>query len=98
MKRKYKLSATTTRRVSGPANICMSIAADQKRLALEISGNLARITLAHPPLNVIDFQMMDDLLDGLHALEQRKEVAVVILTGGGRAFSAGVDVAIHTPE
>ena len=76
----------------------MSIATDQKRVNLEASGNLARITLAHPPLNVIDFQMMDDLLDALHALEQRKEISVVILSGGDRAFSAGVDVAIHTPD
>ena len=76
----------------------MSIAAGQKRLNLEASGNLARIALAHPPLNVIDFQMMDDLLDALHTLEQRKEISVVILSGGERAFSAGVDVAIHTPD
>jgi cyclohexa-1,5-dienecarbonyl-CoA hydratase len=76
----------------------VTTAIGQKRLALETSGNLARITLIHPPLNVIDFQMMDELLDALHTLEQRKEIAVVILSGGERGFSAGVDVAIHTPE
>jgi cyclohexa-1,5-dienecarbonyl-CoA hydratase len=76
----------------------VTTAIGQKRLTLETSGNLARITLIHPPLNVIDFQMMDELLDALHTLEQRKDIAAVILSGGERGFSAGVDVAIHTPE
>src|ERR1051326_123987 len=68
------------------------------RLTLDIHGQLARITLAHPPINVIDFQMMDELLEALRQLEQRREIAVVMLSGGERGFSAGVDVAVHTPE
>jgi enoyl-CoA hydratase/carnithine racemase len=59
---------------------------------------LARITLKHPPLNVIDFQMMDELRVALGQIEQQKQVSVVLLDGGERAFSAGVDVAVHTPE
>ena len=69
-----------------------------KRLSLEVQGQLARITLTHPPLNVIDFQMMDELLAALQLLEQRKEISVMIISGGQRAFSAGVDVAVHTPD
>jgi cyclohexa-1,5-dienecarbonyl-CoA hydratase len=69
-----------------------------KRIAIETQGSLARITLNHPPLNVIDFQMMDELLAALRQLEQRREISVVIISGGGRAFSAGVDVAAHTPD
>jgi cyclohexa-1,5-dienecarbonyl-CoA hydratase len=61
-------------------------------------GPLARVTLTHPPLNVIDFQMMDELLAALQQLEQRREISVVIISGGERGFSAGVDVAVHTPE
>src|SRR6476469_8218608 len=68
------------------------------RVAVEIHLQLARVTLARPPLNVIDFQMMDELLAALQQLEQRKEVSVVIISGGERAFSAGVDVAVHTPD
>src|SRR6478609_1897890 len=69
-----------------------------KRLSLEVQGQLARITLMYLPLNVIDFQMMDELLAALQQLEERKEISVVIISGGERAFSAGVDVAVHTPE
>src|SRR5437660_7863380 len=69
-----------------------------KRSALDIHGHLARITFTHPPLNVIDFQMMDELQEALRELEKRREILAVILGGGERGFSAGVDVAVHTPE
>ncbi len=41
--------------------------------------------------------MMDELLTALRELEQR-EIIAVILSGNERAFSAGVDVAVHTPD
>ncbi|HEY1524855.1 MAG TPA: enoyl-CoA hydratase/isomerase family protein [Candidatus Angelobacter sp.] len=69
-----------------------------KRVTIEAHGALARVTLTHAPLNVIDFQMMDELLAALQQLEQRKEISVVIISGGERGFSAGVDVAVHTPD
>ncbi|MBZ5505331.1 MAG: enoyl-CoA hydratase/isomerase family protein [Acidobacteriia bacterium] len=73
-------------------------ATSPKRIAVEAHGPLARITLTNPPLNVIDIQMMDELLAALREVEQRKEISVVILCGGERGFSAGVDVAVHTPD
>src|SRR5690349_16466875 len=69
-----------------------------RRVDMAIEGSLARITLTHPPLNVIDFQMMDELRQALKDLEQQKQISAVIISGGERAFSAGVDVAVHTPE
>ncbi len=69
-----------------------------KRLAVETRGLLARITFTHPPLNVFDFQMMDELLEAFKTLEQRREISTVIVSGGERGFSAGVDVAVHTPD
>ncbi|MFL6386352.1 MAG: enoyl-CoA hydratase/isomerase family protein [Terriglobales bacterium] len=71
-----------------------------KCIAIEIHGPVVRVTLSHPPLNVIDFQMMEELLATLQQLEQQKEISVVIFSGGKetRGFSAGVDVAVHTPD
>ncbi|HLK07419.1 MAG TPA: enoyl-CoA hydratase/isomerase family protein [Candidatus Angelobacter sp.] len=69
-----------------------------KRISIETHGPVARIMLTNPPLNVIDFLMMDEMQAALQQLEQRKEVSVVIISGGQRVFSAGVDVAVHTPE
>lgn len=76
----------------------MDSATSMKRVAVEAHGQLARMTLTHPPLNVIDFQMMDELLAALQQLEQRREISVVTISGGERGFSAGVDVAVHTPD
>jgi len=76
----------------------MSNAAPIHRVVVEYKGPLARITLTHPPLNVIDFQMMDELLEVLRQLEQHREISVVMISGGERGFSAGVDVAVHTPD
>ncbi|HEY6271728.1 MAG TPA: enoyl-CoA hydratase/isomerase family protein [Terriglobales bacterium] len=70
----------------------------EKRLILEIHGLLARVTFTHLPLNVFDFQQMDELADALNKIGQRREITTVILTGGERGFSAGVDVDVHTPE
>ena len=69
-----------------------------KRVDLELHGSLARITITHPPLNIFDFQQMDELAAALQQIEQRPEISTVIISGGQRAFSAGVDVAVHTPE
>jgi cyclohexa-1,5-dienecarbonyl-CoA hydratase len=69
-----------------------------RRIAVETHGQVTYITLAHPPLNVIDFQMMDELLAVLQQLEQRREISVVTISGGERGFSAGVYVAAHTPD
>lgn len=68
------------------------------RLAVDHHGALARIVFTHPPLNVFDFPMMDELLAALQQLEQQREISTVILSGGERGFSAGVDVAVHTPD
>ncbi|MGE5324255.1 MAG: enoyl-CoA hydratase/isomerase family protein [Actinomycetota bacterium] len=68
------------------------------RVVVEQQGPLARVTFTHPPLNVFDFQQMDELAQALEGLRQQPEISAVIINGSERAFSAGVDVAVHTPE
>jgi cyclohexa-1,5-dienecarbonyl-CoA hydratase len=68
------------------------------RLAVDISSPVARIVLRHAPLNVIDIPMMEELSQALGEIEARSSVSGVVLSGEGRAFSAGVDVAAHTPD
>jgi cyclohexa-1,5-dienecarbonyl-CoA hydratase len=65
---------------------------------LEVGGPVARILLRHPPLNVIDLAMMEELAQSLADVESRPDVSVMIFSGDGKAFSAGVDVAAHTPD
>ena len=66
------------------------------RLTVEVSSPVARISLRNPPLNVIDVPMMEELAQAVGEIEGRADVSVVVLSGAGRAFSAGVDVAAHT--
>jgi cyclohexa-1,5-dienecarbonyl-CoA hydratase len=68
------------------------------RITVEIAPPLARITLAHPPLNVIDIPMMDELAAALGEIGQNPRLSFVIFRGSNRAFSVGVDVAAHTRE
>jgi cyclohexa-1,5-dienecarbonyl-CoA hydratase len=51
-----------------------------------------------PPMNVIDVLMMEELGQALAEVEAHSEISAVVLSGEGRAFSAGVDVAAHTPD
>jgi cyclohexa-1,5-dienecarbonyl-CoA hydratase len=68
------------------------------RIALAIAGAVARVTLQHPPLNIIDIAMMDELSSALTDLESQPEISIVVFTGSDKAFSAGVDIAAHTPD
>lgn len=75
-----------------------SVASVMSRLTLEIAASVARITLRHPPRNVIDVPMMDELILALEEIETRPETSTIVLSGDAKTFSAGVDVAAHTPD
>src|SRR5258708_6130180 len=61
-------------------------------LTLEITGDLATLTLNRPEKrNAISTQMIEDLLGALGEAE-RSSARVVILTGAGKAFCSGMDL------
>jgi cyclohexa-1,5-dienecarbonyl-CoA hydratase len=68
------------------------------RLAVDFNLPVARIVLRHAPLNIIDLPMMEELAHTLAEIEAHADVSVIVLSGEGKAFSAGVDVAAHTPD
>jgi cyclohexa-1,5-dienecarbonyl-CoA hydratase len=68
------------------------------RISVDIEDKIARITLRNPPLNVIDIPMMEELTQALADLESQPKVSVLVFGGEGKAFSAGVDIAAHTPD
>jgi cyclohexa-1,5-dienecarbonyl-CoA hydratase len=68
------------------------------RISLEVGSPVARILLRHLPLNVIDIAMIEELAESLADVESRPDVSVIVFSGDGKAFSAGVDVAAHTPD
>jgi cyclohexa-1,5-dienecarbonyl-CoA hydratase len=72
--------------------------ATRVRSAAELKPPIARLCLDNPPLNVIDIPMMEELSQALADIEARSDISVVIFSGSQHAFSAGVDVAAHTPD
>lgn len=62
-------------------------------LICEISDHIATITLNRPErMNTISSAMLDELTKTLVAVNEDPAVRVVILTGTGRAFCAGLDL------
>jgi cyclohexa-1,5-dienecarbonyl-CoA hydratase len=68
------------------------------RISFHTEPPIARIVLNNPPVNVIDIPMMDELAEALNEIETRPDIAILIVSGSQRAFSAGVDVAAHIPD
>jgi cyclohexa-1,5-dienecarbonyl-CoA hydratase len=67
-------------------------------LSLEKSNGIARVTMNKPPLNVIDIAMMEEMDATLKSLKDDRAAKVIIIGAAGKAFSAGVDIADHTPD
>jgi enoyl-CoA hydratase len=63
------------------------------RILIERDGTTLTLTLNRPDkLNAIDGAMLDALDETLGKIERDRAVRAVILTGAGRAFSAGADI------
>ena len=64
------------------------------RVRYEVDGSVATITLARPEkLNAMDRQTFQELEQAAVAAAADPEVRAVVVTGEGRAFSSGLDVA-----
>jgi cyclohexa-1,5-dienecarbonyl-CoA hydratase len=68
------------------------------RIHISYGDRSATIALSHPPVNVIDIPMMEELAAALADIEKRDDVCAILFRGEGEGFSAGVDIAAHTPE
>ncbi|MBW8300457.1 MAG: enoyl-CoA hydratase/isomerase family protein [Hydrogenophaga sp.] len=66
----------------------------ETRIRLAVEASVATITLARADkLNALDLDMLGELSEILDRVEADSAVRVVILTGEGKAFSAGGDIA-----
>ena len=69
-----------------------------QRIGVELSHSVARITFNHPPLNVIDQRLCDELLAVLSDIDRRPGIVAVVFAGSERVFSAGLDVGSSDPQ
>jgi cyclohexa-1,5-dienecarbonyl-CoA hydratase len=68
------------------------------RTSIDVDDGIARIRLKNPRLNVIDIAMMEELGQILADIESQPQVSILVLSGEGTGFSAGVDIGAHTPD
>ncbi|RJG01345.1 enoyl-CoA hydratase/isomerase family protein [Noviherbaspirillum sedimenti] len=60
-------------------------------LKFERRGKILTVTMDNPPVNAASFQLHDELSHIFYDIARDPDCHVVILTGAGRAFSAGGD-------
>lgn len=64
-----------------------------------VTDGLATLAINRPPFNVLDIPVMGEVNDALDACSKDESVKMLLITGiGEKAFSAGVEVADHTPD
>lgn len=61
-------------------------------LALDVNEFIATITINRPPVNAQNNRFREELVDVIDALGDRSDVRAIVLTGEGKAFSAGADL------
>jgi enoyl-CoA hydratase/carnithine racemase len=67
---------------------------DYTQIAYEVDGGIATITLDRPDrLNAFTGTMMNEMIDAFDRIDGDDDVRAVIVTGRGRGFCAGADLA-----
>lgn len=64
-------------------------------LRVQAEDGIAWLTLARPPLNVLDTALLVAFADAIDDLGARADLRLIGIRGEGTAFSAGVDVGQH---
>jgi cyclohexa-1,5-dienecarbonyl-CoA hydratase len=62
------------------------------------SYDVARLTLTRPPLNIMTIEMMREICEALDVAAGTTVLKALVISGEGKAFSAGVAVEDHAPE
>jgi cyclohexa-1,5-dienecarbonyl-CoA hydratase len=62
------------------------------------SGRIARMTLARPPLNVLNIAMIGEMNQYVTLLSGRTDLCALVIDAEGDHFCAGVDVPEHKAE
>jgi cyclohexa-1,5-dienecarbonyl-CoA hydratase len=68
---------------------------DYKNIKYQFADGVARITLNHPSLNVLNIAMMKEINGVLEGLVNEQNLKLLIFDAEGKAFCAGVDVSEH---
>src|SRR5437763_662912 len=61
-----------------------------KLILFDTSSFMARITLNHPPYNVLTVPLMNELADAIESLNGRGDIKAILLESNQKTFSAGI--------
>lgn len=65
-----------------------------KTIKYQVSGFIAKITINRPEvLNSLNYQVLEELEKALYITASNDNIRVLVITGEGRAFIAGADIA-----
>lgn len=65
---------------------------DFETLHLEVADFVATVTIDRPPVNAQNNRFREELVEVIDTLGDRTDVRAIVLTGSGKAFSAGADL------
>ena len=66
-------------------------------ISAAVEDGVGRLTLDHPPLNILTRGVLRDLRESIAALERETDVRAILMCAEGKHFSAGADVGEHLP-
>jgi len=71
-----------------------------QHIKLTVDDRVARITLARPPVNILNIEMMSEINEALTQAGRQRDLAAIVFDADPdcRAFSAGVAVEEHVEE
>ncbi len=82
----YGVAVLTTKQQKG------RVAVENELLRCEVVDNVATVTMDNPPVNAQNPPFFTEMAQTFDAMSDRDDVRVVVLTGAGKCFSAGVDL------
>ncbi len=69
-----------------------------KFIVFDTSTFVARITMNHPPYNVLTVPMMSELAEAIESLNGRGDIKCILLDSSQKMFSAGISLEDSRPE
>jgi cyclohexa-1,5-dienecarbonyl-CoA hydratase len=89
--------ADRSRTMIRPARAVTPMPGDYHNISFRIEDRVARITLARPPVNILNIAMMREINDALNQCSKQRELVAIVFDAAAdcRAFSAGVAVDEH---
>src|SRR5215470_16405431 len=73
-------------------------AAAFKYIQFEVNNFIARLTLDHPPHNVLAIPLMKEMAEAIESLNGRSDVKAILLQSAQPTFSAGISLEDSRPD